>query len=87
MTCQKTLDIEECIRMKVNDTEWFTNRKRAWDEHKIICEKRGLQPLAWEFFKRVVMQKSTFEEMIEAGVEFTASQKITATIIPFRINQ
>ena len=37
-------------------TKWVTTRKRAWDEHRLICKRQGVTPLPWETFKRVVMR-------------------------------
>jgi hypothetical protein len=78
------LDIEECIRMMTqNDTAWFTRRKRAWDEHRRICNGQGVTPLQWESFKRVVMRLDTFPDMVMAGVQQAKKASAVATIIPF----
>ena len=87
------LDIEECIRMVTqNDTEWFTRRKRAWDEHRLICARQNVTPLKWECFKRFVMRLDGFQEMVDCGVmnaRLVNSQEIrdfNATFVPVRLH-
>jgi len=69
--------------MTQNDTEWFTRRKRAWDEHRSICRRQDITPLKWECFKRLVMRLDGFQEMVDAGVLQARRATATATIIPF----
>ena len=76
--------------MTQNSTDWFTQRKRAWDEHRVICTRQDIEPLKWECFKRFVMRLDTFQEMVDCGVHnarMVASKEIrdfNATFIPIR---
>ena len=45
-------------------TKWVTTRKRAWDEHRLICKRQGVPP-CWETFKRLVMRLDAFQEMVD----------------------
>jgi hypothetical protein len=73
-----------------NDTEWFTRRKRAWDEHRAICTRQNVTPLKWECFKRFVMRLDTTQEMVDCGVfnarrlEREEIRDFNATFVPIR---
>ena len=63
-------------------TKWVTTRKRAWDEHRLICTRQGVTPLPWETFKRLVMRLDAFQEMVDCGVLNARRTEKSATIIP-----
>jgi len=67
-------------------TKWVTTRKRAWDEHRLICTRQGVTPLPWETFKRLVMRLDAFQEMVDCGVLNARRTEKSATIIPFVSN-
>ena len=67
-------------------TKWVTTRKRAWDEHRLICTRQRVTPLPWETFKRVVMRLEEFQEMVDMGVLQARRITASADIIPLLSN-